>query len=323
MKKFKVLISTYHGAFLNPGGGEIELLKISKSLESSGLEVDIYGAGSKALDVYDAVLHFGVNADGLDFVRSVKASNKKLILWPNLWWHDNQNQYNATSANIFFELADRIIFKSYAEQSNNRKLCDVNITKSIIIPAGVEERFFVRDKILADNFKRLYNLNSYLLWIGVIQKQKNQLELIKSMYKSDFPIVFIGNGIDKDYYLECINLSENNIFIPNISYDSDLLLGAISGCSMYVELTDEPAGLSALEVGASGKKMLLLQSDWVQEHFGGYAITTPAANNHNLIKDTIEQNLLKSFDGATLANLIKQKHSMNKITKSLVSALES
>jgi glycosyltransferase involved in cell wall biosynthesis len=323
MKKFKILISTYHGAFLNPGGGEVELLKISRSLKAFGVDVDIYGAGSKTLNNYDAVLHFGVNGDGLDFAQSVKEAKKPLILWPNLWWHNNQNAHNASVASKFFEIADKAIFKSYAELNNNKKLCVIDSKKTVVIPAGVEDRFFEISYDQGENFKRLYSLKNYLLWIGVIQRHKNQLELIKSMKETGLPIVFIGNGIDKEYYFECMNACENNIFIPNLSSDSDILTGALSGCSMFIELSTEPAGLSALEAGAAGRKILLLNNEWTSEQFGRYVTTLEHLDDHALIRDTVEKSLADSFDGADLSHVIGKNHSLSKITEMLIDALKS
>ncbi len=323
MKKFKLLISTYHGAFLNPGGGEVELLKISNSLRALGLEVDVYGAGSKSLSNYDAVLHFGTNGDGLDFAQTVKTAKKTLILWPNLWWHNNQNAHNTSVANKFFEIADKIIFKSHAELNNNRKLCAIDEKKTVVIPAGVEERFFEISPDLGENFKRLYGLNDYLLWIGVIQRHKNQLTLIKSMEKTGLPIVFIGNGIDKDYYFECINACENNIFIPNVASNSDMLAGALSGCSMFIELTIEPAGLSALEAGAAGRKILLLENEWNSEQFGDYVTSIQYSDDHALIRAIVEKNLANPFDGSGLSQIIRKNHSSRKTTEMLFDALKS
>lgn len=323
MKKFRLLISTYHGAFLNPGGGEVELLKISHSLREFGLEVDIYGAGSKSLSNYDAVLHFGTNGDGLDFAQTVKTAKKPLILWPNLWWHNNQNSHNTSVANQFFDMADKIIFKSHAELTNNIKLCAIDSKKTVVIPAGVEKRFFEISPNLGENFKRLYGLKDYLLWIGVIQKQKNQLTLIKAMEETGLPIVFIGNGIDKDYYFECMNACANNIFIPNVSSDSDMLIGALSGCSMFIELTTEPAGLSALEAGAAGKKMLLLENEWNSEQFGEYVTSIQHLDDHALIRAIVEKNLANPFDGSDLSNLIRKNHSLRKTTEMLFDALKS
>lgn len=323
MKKFKLLISTYHGAFLNPGGGEVELLKISNSLRALGLEVDVYGAGSKSLSNYDAVLHFGTNGDGLDFAQTVKTAKKTLILWPNLWWHNNQNAHNTSVSNKFFEIADKIIFKSHAELNNNRKLCAIDEKKTVVIPAGVEERFFEISPDLGENFKRLYGLNDYLLWIGVIQRHKNQLTLIKSMEKTGLPIVFIGNGIDKDYYFECINACENNIFIPNVASNSDMLAGALSGCSMFIELTIEPAGLSALEAGAAGRKILLLENEWNSEQFGDYVTSIQYSDDHALIRAIVEKNLANPFDGSGLSQIIRKNHSSRKTTEMLFDALKS
>ena len=322
MRKFSLLISTYYGAFLNPGGGEVELLLICKSLREKGIDVDLYSPFSKSITSYDAVLHFGVHGDGLEVVRAAKKANIKVFLWPNLWWDDSQNADVIETANLFFEFAEKIIIKSAAELKNNSQFIDMDSRKVFLLPGSVDKEFFNINLDYAENFKRLYGVEDYVLWVGVIQERKHQLDLIKALANSSIPIVFIGEPIDKQYYRECVNLSgQKNIFIPNFPHASEILLGAFSGCSMYVELTPEPPGLSALEAGAAGKKMLLIEQDWVTEEFMNLVSVVSRPSDYEVVQEIIKKGCMSKGHSKELSRHIKAKHYLPNNIDSLINLL--
>jgi glycosyltransferase involved in cell wall biosynthesis len=318
MHKFRLLISTYHGAFISPGGGEVELFEIFNSLKKNEFHVDLYGPESQEIKAYDKVLHFGVNQDGFEFLKQVKASKKEILLWPNLWWNGSQDSKSIEVAKNIFDLADKVIFKSKAEFENNIQFFSIDSKKIVFIPAGVKDQFFNENRNSALNFKRIYGLESYILWIGVFQRNKNQIELIKALNSTNFPIVFIGAGIDSEYYQECIEISKiNNIFIPQVPHYSELLFGALAGCAGFVELTDEPAGLSALEAGAAGKKMLLIKSEWSSEIFGDYIDLVESPFNHDEIKSWVTSISKDYLTSQKLSKYIRKNHHIDNIIKKL------
>jgi len=322
MSDFKLLISTHHIAFLRPAGGEEELRIFARSLKEFGVTVDVYGVNSKPLNNYDAVLHFSTHADGLTFIHEVKKTNIKLFLWPNLWWTGKQSVDDVKNSKIFFDLADKIFFKSNAELANNSLYFPISPEKSYLLPAPVEKYFYQINKELGEQFKRLYRLKNYILWIGVIQESKNQLQLIKALKNFYMPIVFIGDTVDIDYFKECERISEDkNIFIPNIPHNSDLLLGAISGCSIYIELSDEPAGLSALEVGVAAKNLLLCDSEWTHEHFHGLAHTIADPFNCNEIYNLVEKITSKPAYSDNLSKMLFKKHGYDAVINRFIEIL--
>lgn len=322
MHNFHLLISTYHGAFLHPAGGEEELKILANSFQELGVTVDMYGPNSKPIDAYDAVLHFGTNLDGLAFVQAVKKANVKLFLWPNLWWSRCPDKDSIDSAQTFFNLADKIFFKSKAEKANNSIFSTIATNKTFYFPAFVSKAFYKINNKLGDQFKKLYGLENYLLWVGVIQESKNQLHLIKALKDFGLPLVFIGGVVDGEYFNECKKYSASkNIFIPNIPHDSDLLLGAISGCSMYVELSAEPAGLSALEAGVAGKTILLHNSDWTTEHFNDHVATIDDPNNYIKIRELIKGALSSPPPSDEMSNALFKKHCDGNIVKKILNAM--
>lgn len=322
INKYRLLVSTYHGAFIRPGGGEIELFEICNSLRKNNIDLDIYGPESREISAYDKVLHFGVNPDGYEFLKQVKNSNKEILLWPNLWWNDSQEVSTIECVRKIFDLADKVILKSKAELNNNEKFFPIDSKKVVFIPAGVSEQFFNIDTKVGQDFKRIYGVENYLLWIGVFQRNKNQIELIKALNSINIPVVFIGAGLESKYYEECIEISkENNIFIPQVPHNSQLLLGALSGCDGYIELTEEPAGLSVLEAAAAGKKILLVKGEWAYENFLEYVDFVESPFNHSEIRKWVSSLLKNKQKCEILARHIKKNHYLPNLINNLIEIL--
>lgn len=267
MKDTRVLITTYQSAFLRPGGGEAELHNLVEVLRQLGISADLYGSTSMTIDAYDVVLHFSVQGESYEFVHSIKKMGKKVILWPNLWWLKTPQETEAAFVESFLEMADVVIFKSMSELSNVSNYISLNNTKYEIVPWHIDKEYL--EPAQPDYFRKLYGLNEYILWVGVIEEGKNQLAAINSLYDYHIPLVFIGSQRDKKYFDECRNSAPDDaLFLPFMRQGSDVLRSAYMGCSVYMELSSDPAGLSSLEAALYEKPMVLSKNTWSIEEFG-------------------------------------------------------
>lgn len=268
MKKPRVLITTYQSAFLRPGGGEAELKSLASTLNKMGINTDVYGSESSGIDAYDVILHFSVLQESYEFVKNLKLLGKKILIWPNLWWTKTPNYQTTKFVSDFLELADTVIFKSNAEKDNvYNYLNDSKSYSSIIVPWHIDQKFD-RD-IEGDYFQRLYNLDKYILWVGVIEKLKNQHIAIEALKDHDIPLVFIGGHRDPEYFNYCRDLSSENVFfIPYMEEASEILRSAYKGCTLYMELSSDPAGLSAIEAAIYQKPIIIGDNTWSRQEFG-------------------------------------------------------
>src|SRR5947199_6420984 len=91
MVRMRLLLTTYHQAFLAPGGGETEFLQLAEYMSEIGVRADFYGHTSRPLRQYDAVVHFSAFGGGEGLLRSVREAGKPIILLPNY------NFFNPTS----------------------------------------------------------------------------------------------------------------------------------------------------------------------------------------------------------------------------------
>lgn len=269
MKKLSVLLTTYHQAFCVKGGGEYELLSVADGLRQYGIIADIYGPYSRSIEFYDVVLHFSVHGGGLELLRMVKSHGKPVVLWPNLW-ADALNIDAIDMLREHVELADYVAFKSAAEANNFTALVDVPEAKQVRCKAVADMCYLKSSPRRL--FQELYGVQDYALWMGIIEPSKNQLSVIGPLKEHGIPLVMVGKYRDKAYYNACRKLGgEDVLFIDSLPQRSEIVRSAFQNARFYVELSLEPAGLSALEAGLSGCRMLLSDSEWSREHFLDYA----------------------------------------------------
>ncbi|MEP2944635.1 MAG: glycosyltransferase [Lentilitoribacter sp.] len=320
MNKIRVLASTYHGAFLYPGGGEVEIVQVMSRLQSMGIEVDMYGNTSRPLMNYDVVLHFSVHGEGYSFVETAKNADRKIILWPNLWWTEQPKQADIANALRFFQMADLIIFKSQAELNNVRQYLEIDQTKLVIVDLPVARAFL--DPVENNLFKKTYQLDAFFLWVGVLQRERHQLKTIRALAEIDMPMVFIGNNNDPEYFDECRKIAPSNyLFIPFMPHKSKILISAMSSCSMYIEISPEPAGLSALEAGSLGTNMVLNDSDWTDEIFENH-VGKARIGDEDSIFFTVKQRMDLPTHNLELSRIIQNRHITGDPLQALVTSMK-
>ena len=267
MRDPRVLITSYQIAFLNRGGGELEIVELLKNLRKLGVQVDFYGFESQPLIKYDVVLHYSVVQSSIEIAREVKSAGKNLVLMPSLWWIKEPEQKIIDTVAEFFFLADKVIFKSKSEHKNITEYVPLDTTKVAYCRWGVDSCF--EEIVDGELFKRTYKLDDYILSVGIIEERKNQLAAIHALRDSKIPLVFIGDYRDRDYYEACLKVAPVHFkFLPYLPAKSDILRSAIRGCKAFIEVSLEPAGFSALEAGLMGVPMVLSANPWTQEHFG-------------------------------------------------------
>jgi glycosyltransferase involved in cell wall biosynthesis len=262
-----ILVTTYHQAFLRKGGGEYELLAIALNLRKIGVLADVYGPYSRTLDAYDAVLHFSVHPGGQDLLRDAALAGKKIILWPNLWLKQSQFDGARNVVEEHLDLADVVIVKSKAEAEMLTRVSKRTDIPFIYMPTGVDPCF--KEPAPLNFFSDTYQLEKFLLWIGIIEPNKNQLMVIKALSGLKMPVVFVGGFRYRDYFETCKKSApEHFLFTGELPHKSDLLCSALQECSLFIEPSLEPPGKSSIEAAVSGAPMLLSDSRWSREHFG-------------------------------------------------------
>lgn len=294
----RVLITTYHQAFLVRGGGEYEIFSLADSLKQHGLIVDIYGPYSRSLDNYDAVLHFSVHGGGLDLLREIKAAGKPIALWPNLWIRDT-DPVPVELVNAHVDLADIVIFKSAAEQRHFGERCHLPQDKARRVVTGADAAY--KRRAPAGLFKSLYGVDRYAIWFGVIEPNKNQLAAIRVLREKGIPLVLVGNSRGDTYYKQCRAAAGDDVlFIRSLPQKSEIVRSALQEALFYIEVPYEPPGLSSIEAALAGCRLLLSDSAWSREHFGESAVYADPGSDEAIAR-AVDQVLAASDDKGKLA----------------------
>ncbi|WP_286732253.1 hypothetical protein [Pseudomonas sp. PGPPP4] len=303
MSELRVLITTYHQAFLVRGGGEYEIFSIADSLKQRGIIADIYGPYSRSIDNYDVVLHFSVHGGGLELLREIHSAGKPIALWPNLWLRD-KSTVPINLLNEHLDLSDLVIFKSEAEQSHFSGLFTPPAEKIRRVTAAADP-IYTR-QAPKGLFKSLYDLDEYAIWFGVIEPNKNQLAAIRVLREKNIPIVLVGRSRDEAYFRKCREAAGGNaLFIAGLPQKSEIVRSALQEALFYIEVAHEPPGLSAIEAGLSGCRLLLSDSDWSREHFGDLAIYADPTSDSEISRAVDEVRSL-SLDKETLVNKMRK-----------------
>lgn len=300
----RILITTYHQAFLVRGGGEYEMFSVADSLKRKGFIVDIYGPYSRSIDDYDVILHFSVHGGGIELLREIKNCGRPIILWPNLWSEDCGNDlFNLVNAHV--EISEAVVFKSETELSQFNKLFYLPKEKAFLTHFSADPSYLRAAP--PDLFRSLYSIGKYAIWFGVIEPSKNQLAAIKVLKDKDIPLVLVGRYRDKKYYEECKKIGgDGTIFIEGLPQKSEIVRSALRESLFYIEVSHEPPGLSAIEAGLCGCRLLLSDSDWSREHFADLAVYADPTDNAS-ISNAVDLILDSSFDSMKLIKKL-EKH---------------
>ncbi len=319
MKSTRVLITTYQSAFLRPGGGEAELNNLVEVLHQLGIQADVYGSASMMIDAYDVVLHFSVLDESYEFIKKIKEMGKKVILWPNLWWLGQPDKAEVLFVKSFLNLADVVVFKSHSERKNISNYVSLDDVICEIVPWHIDKSFL--EPVKNGLFRNMYSLDEYILWVGVIEEAKNQFAAIEAFHDYRLPLVFIGSHRDKKYFELCMKRAPDNaLFLPFMAQGSEILRSAYCDCSLYVELSSDPAGLSSLEAALYEKPMILGRNSWSEEEFGG-AIALVDPNNKEEIIAAADLALAGKCTYSDKNRIIK-KHLMSESLAPLVALID-
>lgn len=303
MSSPRVLITTYHQAFLVRGGGEYEMFSVADSLKRRGLIADIYSPYSRSFDNYDVVLHFSVHGGGLDLLKEVNSAGIPVVLWPNLWMRNSSNvPFDLVNSHV--ELADAVVFKSAAEEAHFRRFFSVSAEKTHRVPAGADPAYLRRAP--EGLFKSLYGLvDGYAIWFGVIEPNKNQLAAIRVLRAKRIPLVLVGKYRDQQYYAQCRETAGDSVlFIDGLPQKSEIVRSALQDALFYIEVSHEPAGLSAIEAGLSGCKLLLSDSAWAREHFGDWALYADPSSDED-IAQAVDTAMAQPYAASELTDRLK------------------
>lgn len=206
------------------GGFQFQVRNIFNSLRELGEDVAWYSLTDANLSEYD-IIHIHSTLSELQSVaRRAKQFGKKVVLTPMIGSRVHSNRFYSNCiklsrlpgvlpdiriTNSLIQTSDFIIPLVRFEYDRLNNVFHVPFEKMKVIPNGMDNGFF-------ENTESDVTLpfDNYLLTIGRIEPNKNQLSLIRAANRLGMKVIIVGeagNG-HSNYEIQCRKEAGNNIF---------------------------------------------------------------------------------------------------------------
>ncbi|WP_053957053.1 glycosyltransferase family 4 protein [Inediibacterium massiliense] len=317
----KVLFQIRKDYLKNPAGDTVIFNNLRKNLIQLGIKVDAYTDCNIDLQKYDMIHIFNTIRvrETYEFIRHAKKNEKKIILTPIYW--DLKEYFKTTGQSEklkFWEMSEKkraFIFKNcdmYLPHCQEEaeliiKKYDCN-TPYKVIPYGIDENF---NKGETHYLKQKYGIDEYILCVGRIHIQKNQLGLIKAFQREKIPIVLVG-GVNDDIYLrKCMKEAGENIYFIKNTQRSHLPSIYKSAKVHVLPSFLEYPGLVNLEAGIAGCNVITTQIGTAKSILKDFADYCNPYEINSIYKETMKAYEKKK--NTQLQEFIKEHYTWEKI----------
>jgi len=291
--RLNVLLAGDFAAMDAPGGGEIQMAALARTLPSWEDRFD--GAAGSEGRCVDCLHLLGSLPQHVPVVEAARRHGVAVVL-STIAWFDPANclreprswpwrlaagaRFAARAAcpwlpswrRRLYRSVDLLLPNSNAEAEQLVRYFRVPRRQIHVVPNGADERFAAADP---EPFACLVRTRGFVLCAGRIEPRKNQLGLIQAMRDTNVPIVILGDAVPghEAYMRACRRAAgENARFVPRIDHDDPLLGSAYAACGCLVlPGWFETPGLAALEAGMSGTPLVLPRGGCAREYFGPHA----------------------------------------------------
>jgi len=309
---YNILFNTWPGAFMNPGGGEVQLQNSRDELLNLGYSVDLYNQWlpQKNCDIFH---QFSIELGTESVIKEYKSLNKPIALSPIMWNIFDKDSFRWFLTREIFKASDIIMTNSNIESRRLSNALDIDITKFHPTRNSVPEEFLTIK--CRKDFKNIYNIQgNFVLSVANIDRRKNTKVLCELCAKHNIPLVIIGEIRDLYYIEEFKEDFEKAIYLGPI-YDKEVLKSAYQQCTIFALPSQcETPGISALEAGSQGAQILITEEGATREYFLDYV---EYVNPNDYIQ--IENKLLDLFESSSsndnntnLQSYIKEKYTWHK-----------
>jgi glycosyltransferase involved in cell wall biosynthesis len=279
----------------SPGGGEIQMLSLSRALLEADVCARLWRPWEDALDKANCLHLFGSRPEYLDVIAAARRRKLRIALSTIAWygleqcWREPRSvvrrvgscvRFVARSAwprlpswrRRLYESVDLLMPNSYAEAQQLMRYFGTRREKIHVVPNGADPRFAVADP---QPFVRRFGVRDFVLYAGRIEPRKNQLGFLNAMRGMDVPVVILGSVVPghERYLAQCRSAAgSGTVFIDRLEHGDPLLASAYGACAcLALASWYETPGLVALEAGMSGTPLVLPRAGCAEEYFGPLA----------------------------------------------------
>lgn len=301
----KVLMISRATLFSSPGGDTVQIESTAKYLRLLGVEVDICLANEKPDYADYDLLHFFNIIRPADILPHISASNNKPFVVSTIFVDYGECERRLRKG--FYGLLTKVLpgdtieyLKAIARMLRNgervrswyyllhghRKSIQHIIQQAkLLLPNseseyqrlkakyGIDQRYVVVPNAIDKEqfqFEMEYDdMRDAVLCVGRIELRKNQLNLIKALKGSAYPLYIIGKPSSNNlgYYAECKAAADENVhFIPHV-FQAELPVWYRRGKVHALPSWFETTGLSSLEAGVMGCNLVICAKGDTREYF--------------------------------------------------------
>lgn len=239
----KILINPYPHIFQNKGGIQKRVLEHKRLLLEKGCQIEIFRPDF-LVRKFEVLTTFKPQYGNYDVFLEAKRNKLKTVTHVIHELPSNYFQYlfSKYSSKISFfasnfqrkiiENSDVLIALSDLEREFLLKKYKIGKDNIYVVPNAVNSALFIKEK--TDFFLRKYNVDEpYILSVGRIEKNKNQLSIAQAIEGLGIKLILIGEKIDKEY-VEKIEKFDFVEIIEDITYSSEELISAYQNASVFV-----------------------------------------------------------------------------------------
>ncbi len=264
----KIVITGYNTCCLNKSGGvRVRVQKIYELLtKREDVEVEYFCPMTTDLMSCDVLHLFKLEAEYYNLVVKAKSEGKKVVLSSVVPLQDGAKLEIAKFLNKLplltiykmqqqiLEHVDCIIAETPKEADFICKHYFVDRRKIRVVPNGIDVEAYGGDSI----YEKIGGKKDYILQVGLIHENKNQINTIKALKGTGIDVVFIGgeNNGDMRYWDICKREAGQDShfhFLGWVDSKSNLLKSAYANAKVFVFPSyKETFGLVALEAAMAG-----------------------------------------------------------------------
>lgn len=264
-----IVFNTWPGAFLKPGGGEVQLLQSKKALEARGYKIDLFDMWTPQSNF--AIYHqFSVVGGLEDTFNAYKRSGKKIILSPILWGSFPVESDAYRYIHNMLVASDAVLTNSQLETIKITSDFSLDIRKFHKVRNAIDNCF--QEDGDPELFRHMTGVSGdFVLSVANIDTRKNTKELVRACKALELPLISIGHIKDVSYYESFKHEYKGLVHLGPIQ-DASILMSAYRACRVFAlpSLCETPS-IAALEAGSQGAAIVITREGSTEEYFGDFA----------------------------------------------------
>ena len=307
----RILLQAYNTFHQNKGGGvQTRIKSLYNEYLKLGYDVSLFNKWSTKIEDFDIIHFFKLEYEHYNLIRYAKQIGKKIVLSSIIpLEHSFRIKFNLQLCKYIpihtvidlnkkiLDMCDIVITQSKAESYFISKTYHIPVEKLTEQPNGFNQSIVNGDPNIIK--EELPFKKDFILQVGRIDSNKNQLNLIRALKGTDIPLVIIGGSdpYSNDYYEQCKMEAGHNVYFAGwISLTDPRLASAYAAAKVLVlPSKKETFGNVLIEGAMSGCTLACSESLPILE-FGikKYIFTF----NPNSIQD-IRKSLISAYNATT------------------------